>query len=117
MTPGAASSSTSLVWTTSRVAGATYRAAVARWPAARITLRQVARGGHMRGRAAGIRKCNPLRGQGQLRRGSDCRVMLDAMRWPRLPARTLPRDKWCFFDGSFRLNHEAFQSIARDFDR
>jgi hypothetical protein len=46
MTPGAASSSTSLVWTTSRVAGATYRAAVARWPAARITLRQVARVGH-----------------------------------------------------------------------
>jgi hypothetical protein len=39
--------------------------------------------------------------------------MLAAM----LPARMLPRDKWCFFDGSFRLNHEAFQSIARDFDR
>jgi hypothetical protein len=32
--------------TTSRVAGAIYRAAVARWPAARITLRQVARVGH-----------------------------------------------------------------------
>src|SRR5262249_32749616 len=28
---------------------------------------------------------------------------------PHSPARTLPRDKWCFFDGSFRLNHEAFQ--------
>ena len=34
-----------------------------------------------------------------------------------LPARMPPRDKWCFFDSSFRLNHEAFQSIARDFDR
>ena len=31
----------------------------------------------------------------------------------RLP-QTLPWDKWCFFDGAFRLNHEAFQSIARD---
>ena len=27
------------------------------------------------------------------------------------------RDKWCFFDGSFRLNHKALQSIARNFDR
>src|SRR5215510_10220114 len=69
-----------------------------------VTLRQVAR------------VAPPRPGAAKLRRGSDCRVMLDAMRWPRLPARTLPRDKWCFFDGSFRLNHEAFQSRARDFD-
>jgi hypothetical protein len=100
------------------VAVATYRAAVARWPAARITLRQGARIVH---KSAGSRdkkmQTPPRPGAAKLRRGSDCRVMLDTMRWPRLPARTLPRDKWCFFDGSFRLNHEAFQSIARDFDR
>ena len=34
-----------------------------------------------------------------------------------LPARTPPRDKGRFLDGAFRLNHKAFQSIARNFDR
>jgi hypothetical protein len=31
--------------------------------------------------------------------------------------RTPTREKWCFFNGSFRLNHKAFQNIARNFER
>jgi hypothetical protein len=43
--------------------------------------------------------------------GMDLAAECQHSAWP-LPARTLPRDKWCFFDSSFRLNHEAFQSIG-----
>src|SRR5262249_23683987 len=34
-----------------------------------------------------------------------------------LPARAPARKERCFFDGSFRLNHKALQSIAREFER
>src|SRR5262249_22547045 len=35
----------------------------------------------------------------------------------RKSARARARKERCVFNGSFRLNHKAFQSIARNFDR